>query len=265
MSSTCWPRANAFNPARGRALCGSTTMRQSRSSVTNLAASTQSGRGKEGRGKLYQVAERIYCIYYLMRLAGSEAERMRAFVRFMVPLYGEDSLARSFAEAACRTDVRDRDRFIEGFQELLAEEVPEGIRQRVLEATPSAFLDLPEVQQFLSMCRFADTEETEFPFKGVGLLIEGLILDFLGKFEEAIEVFEKMEDKPSIIIMDHRMPNKDGVDTTMHIKNMDSNVKIIFASADSSVRTRAMEAGALEFLCKPFQIKELVESLKKFV
>lgn len=59
--------------------------------------------GKEGRRKLYQVAERLYCIYYLMRLAGSEADRMRAFVRFMVPLYGEDSLARSRAEAASAT------------------------------------------------------------------------------------------------------------------------------------------------------------------
>ncbi len=56
--------------------------------------------GKVGRGKLYQVAERIYCIYYLMRLSGSEADRMRAFVRFLVPLYGEDSMARSLAEAA---------------------------------------------------------------------------------------------------------------------------------------------------------------------
>ncbi len=62
-------------------------------------------RGKEGRCKLYQVAERIYCIYYLMRLSGSDADRMRAFVRFMVPLYGEDSLARSLAEAALATDV----------------------------------------------------------------------------------------------------------------------------------------------------------------
>jgi two-component system chemotaxis response regulator CheY len=83
--------------------------------------------------------------------------------------------------------------------------------------------------------------------------------------DEAIEVYEKMETKPDVIIMDHRMPNKDGVDTTMHIKKMDDKVTIIFASADSSVRSRAMEAGAKEFLCKPFQIKELVESLKKFV
>jgi two-component system chemotaxis response regulator CheY len=83
--------------------------------------------------------------------------------------------------------------------------------------------------------------------------------------EEAIEVYGKMETKPDLIIMDHRMPVKDGVDTTIQIKKMDDDVTIIFASADSSVRSRAIEAGAKEFLCKPFQIKELVESLKKFV
>ncbi|MCP4545332.1 MAG: hypothetical protein GY835_02560, partial [bacterium] len=87
-------------------------------------------RGKEGRGKLYQVAERIYCIYYLMRLSGSEADRMRALVRFMVHLYGEDRLARSPAEAACSSDGRGR--FIEGYRGLLSENPPEGIQQRVL-------------------------------------------------------------------------------------------------------------------------------------
>jgi YesN/AraC family two-component response regulator len=83
--------------------------------------------------------------------------------------------------------------------------------------------------------------------------------------DEAIELFQTMEEKPDLIIMDHRMPNKDGVATTIRIKRMDPEARIIFASADSSVRTRAMEAGAVEFLCKPFQIKELVESLKRHV
>ncbi len=49
--------------------------------------------GKVGRGKLYQVAERIYCVYYLMRLSGSEADRIRAFIRFMGSLYGEAGAA----------------------------------------------------------------------------------------------------------------------------------------------------------------------------
>ncbi|HHD16631.1 MAG: two-component system response regulator [Thermoplasmata archaeon] len=83
--------------------------------------------------------------------------------------------------------------------------------------------------------------------------------------EEAVEMYSSMEEKPDIIIMDHRMPNKDGVDATLQIIEKDPDVKIIFASADSTVRARAVEAGAVEFLCKPFQIKELVESIKKFV
>ena len=90
-------------------------------------------RGKEGRGKLYQVAERIYCIYYLMRLSGSDADRMRAFVRFMVPLYGEDSLARSLAEAAYSVEVAERSRFVAGYQALLDANGSGSLRRRILE------------------------------------------------------------------------------------------------------------------------------------
>ena len=43
--------------------------------------------GKVGRKNLYQVAERLYNIYHLMRLSGVEAERLKALVRFMAPLY----------------------------------------------------------------------------------------------------------------------------------------------------------------------------------
>jgi len=63
--------------------------------------------------------------------------------------------------------------------------------------------------------------------------------------------------------MDHRTPNKDGVDSTIEILSMDPKARIVFASADSTVRERALEVGASEFLGKPFQMKDLLESLKK--
>jgi two-component system chemotaxis response regulator CheY len=78
---------------------------------------------------------------------------------------------------------------------------------------------------------------------------------------EAIELYTSLEPKPDVIIMDHRMPNKDGVDTTIHIKEIDPKAKIIFASADSTIRERALNAGANGFLSKPFQINELVSAL----
>lgn len=90
--------------------------------------------------------------------------------------------------------------------------------------------------------------------------------DILGEAfdgDEAIQIFGDLDTKPDVIIMDHRMPNKDGVETMLMIKEMDPGVKIIFASADSSIRSKALESGALEFLCKPFQINDLVNSLRE--
>ncbi len=49
--------------------------------------------GKVGRKNLYQIVERLYNIYHLMRLSGVEADRVRALVRFMVPLYGKERVA----------------------------------------------------------------------------------------------------------------------------------------------------------------------------
>lgn len=78
---------------------------------------------------------------------------------------------------------------------------------------------------------------------------------------EAIEIYSSLEKKPDVIIMDHRMPNKDGVDTTIQIKEINPTAKIIFASADTTIRERALDAGASGFLSKPFQINELVLAL----
>jgi len=130
-------------------------------------------RGKEGRGNLYQVAERLYCIYYLMRLSGSEADRMRAFVRFMVPLYGADHLARSLAEAACSSEVRERSAYIEGFRELLLRSVPEELRQRVLQNTPRGSLEsVGSLRETVDAARrataiFPQTAELRFPLARV--------------------------------------------------------------------------------------------------
>lgn len=142
--------------------------------------------GSAGRGKLYQVAERIYCIYHLMRFSGSEADRMRAFVRFMVPLYGADNLACSLAEAACASNTQSRIGFVEGYRELLRPDAPQEVRQRILKATPRAFLDLPEARSSLSMPLNADQLEAE------RLADEASALEESGHAEEAVVVWDKL-------------------------------------------------------------------------
>ena len=60
------------------------------------------------------------------------------------------------------------------------------------------------------------------------------------------------------------MPLKDGIETTKEMLTMHSNTKIIFASADYAIKDLAKEAGAIDFLEKPFDFSNLFEMIKKY-
>ncbi len=79
--------------------------------------------------------------------------------------------------------------------------------------------------------------------------------------DEAITIFKTLPSKPDIVVMDHRMPGKDGIQTTKELLEIDPSVPIIFSSADISVRERALEAGAVSFWEKPFPCSLLVNAM----
>lgn len=79
--------------------------------------------------------------------------------------------------------------------------------------------------------------------------------------DEALRVLKTMKAKPDVIIMDHRMPGKDGIETTKEIRTMDPTIPIIFSSADVTVREEALEAGAISFWAKPFPCSMLVNAM----
>jgi two-component system chemotaxis response regulator CheY len=81
--------------------------------------------------------------------------------------------------------------------------------------------------------------------------------------EEALEAYHGMDQKPDLIILDHRMPVRNGLETAMEILSRDPDEKIIFVSADSTVKEAAMEIGVLDFLEKPFVLQKLKDSLSR--
>lgn len=81
--------------------------------------------------------------------------------------------------------------------------------------------------------------------------------------EEAVNMYKSFLKKPDIIIMDHRMPLKDGIEATREILQIDKNAKIIFASADITVEKLAISSGALSFKIKPFDNDCLINNIKK--
>ena len=83
--------------------------------------------------------------------------------------------------------------------------------------------------------------------------------------QEAVNMYNAFKDKPDIIIMDHRMPIKNGIEATKEILNNSTNIKprVIFASADYSIRDLALEIGVKSFKNKPFTLQRLFDNIKK--
>ena len=81
--------------------------------------------------------------------------------------------------------------------------------------------------------------------------------------DEAISMFEKFPEKPLVIIMDYRMPIKNGIEALQDILKIDKNTKIIIASADTSIKEKVLSLRACSFKEKPFDIDLLVANVQK--
>lgn len=80
--------------------------------------------------------------------------------------------------------------------------------------------------------------------------------------KEAVDLYKSLSDKPDIILMDHRMPVKNGIEASKEILEIDNQSKIIFLSADSRVENDALSIGAKKFIKKPFPIKDLIQNIE---
>ena len=81
-------------------------------------------------------------------------------------------------------------------------------------------------------------------------------------FTSAVEFFSAVPNSvPGCLIMDIHMPVLDGWEALAHLAALGSSRPVIIISADknSSVKKRALKAGAAGYLQKPFNDQELVD------
>ena len=91
------------------------------------------------------------------------------------------------------------------------------------------------------------------------------VVDKASDGKEAIEKFKALSPKPDVILMDHRMPVKNGIDTTIELMKFNNHTKIIFTSADNSIKGRALEIGAVSFIEKSFTVIQLQTEINRVV
>ena len=90
--------------------------------------------------------------------------------------------------------------------------------------------------------------------------------EIAGEAENGAKAVEKYnETKPDLVLMDITMPEMDGIQALKKIKEADANACVIMCSAmgQQAMVIDAIQAGAKDFVVKPFQPDRVLESIHK--
>lgn len=117
-----------------------------------------------------------------------------------------------------------------------------------------------------------DDEKQLLELYRIGLSLKGYQL--VGEAENGLEAIKKLQELdnsknwPDILIIDHRMPGLNGIETLNKIKGLldkYKNTKVVFVTADPLIKEEAIKLGISLFLQKPISVlnvAKLLENLK---
>lgn len=79
----------------------------------------------------------------------------------------------------------------------------------------------------------------------------------------AVDKFKEL--RPDLVTMDITMPEMDGITAVRAIKSMETNARIVMCSAmgQQAMVIDAIQAGARDFIVKPFQPERVLEAVEK--
>lgn len=103
----------------------------------------------------------------------------------------------------------------------------------------------------------------------VRYLLSGLNCDFIFAFSGTEAISKLQYVRPSLILMDVLMPGMSGVDLTRHLKSipggMDIPIVMVTGNSDKDVVEKSLQAGAADFLVKPFSQDMFLKKLQRFL
>ena len=90
--------------------------------------------------------------------------------------------------------------------------------------------------------------------------------EVVGEAETGLQAVEKYQQlRPDLVTMDIVMPEMGGIDAVRHITNLDANARILMCSAmgQQALVVEAIQAGARDFVVKPFQPSRVLEAVQR--
>ncbi|CZT37152.1 response regulator transcription factor [Rhizobium sp. 9140] len=83
-------------------------------------------------------------------------------------------------------------------------------------------------------------------------------------FESARQLLDTADlERPGCILLDVRLPGANGLDLQAHLEKLGNRMPIIFMTGhgDIPMTVRAMKAGAVDFLAKPFRDQDILDAV----
>lgn len=97
-------------------------------------------------------------------------------------------------------------------------------------------------------------------------ILESNGYEVVGESQDGMDAVEKYKtERPDLVTMDITMPEMDGVQALKEIKKIDPDAIVIMCSAmgQQSMVMEAIQAGAVDFIVKPFDSDRVLKSLQK--
>ncbi|PHV71753.1 two-component system response regulator [Sporanaerobium hydrogeniformans] len=90
--------------------------------------------------------------------------------------------------------------------------------------------------------------------------------DVAGEADNGLKAVDKYKElNPDLVLMDITMPEMNGIDAVKNIKAFDPSAKIVMCSAmgQQAMVIESIQAGARDFIVKPFQADRVLEAVRK--
>jgi two-component system, chemotaxis family, chemotaxis protein CheY len=97
------------------------------------------------------------------------------------------------------------------------------------------------------------------------LIKDGYVIHEAVNGRDAVEKYQ--ESRPDLVTLDVTMPEMDGIEALAALRAVDPDARVLMVSAmgQQALIMAALEAGATDFLIKPFQPSKVLETVRRCI
>jgi len=116
------------------------------------------------------------------------------------------------------------------------------------------------------MARVLVADDASFMRQMIREIVESEGFEVCGEASDGVEAVDEFKRlQPDVVTMDIVMPRKSGIDAVRGIMALDPTARVVMCSAlgQETLVTEAIQAGAKDFVVKPFQPSRVLEAVQR--